>query len=554
MGPRDEAINSTTLAALRFSLLDFLDRQTLQEMQDSFVTLTGLNVMIRDENGQPLTSPTDLARRRASDELLARLLAPAEVTGDRTAAPIMLEGESLGSITVEPTPSDDSEPILPAVNAAAIQFLQLLATGIARLCAQELHLMQRVEELTALYRLSRVVAAHRDLQQILDTAAREAASVMNVTAVSIRLIDEKTQKLVPRAAYNLSEAYLKASQTMLEPDCTLFKEAMSGKVVTIADLRDDPCVTNPEAARREGLVSLLCVGLVYQGRPLGVLQLFTAERYTFSKFEIDLTKAMARLLAAAIESSHLDEERQHHRATQRQLEMAADVQRRMLPGSMPNFPPFDIAARYVPTLELCGDFYDFIGLEGHLGVAIGDVMGKGVAASLLMASVRASLRAYAQDVYDIDEIIARVNTAMVRDTLDSEFATLFYGVLDPHRLRMTYCNAGHNPPMILRNNEILYLTTGGMVVGIDPHQTYQKGIVDLQPGDVILLHTDGLADAMNFAGERFGKQRVEQALRDTVHMDARSAANHILWQMRRFTGLNKASDDTTLVVIRVNPV
>ncbi len=548
------SLESAALTAARFSLLDFLDRQTLQEMQDSFVTLTGLNVTIRDDSGRPLTQPTDLAQRRASDELLAKLLAPAEMTGDSSAAPILLEGESLGSITIEPVddPQTAASPELPAVSAAAIQFLQLLATGIARLCAQELHLMQRVEELTALYRLSRVLAAHRDLQQVLDTAAREAAGVMNVTAVSIRLIDENSQTLVPRAAYNLSEAYLRESLTMLPADCALFKEAMAGKVVTIADLANDNCVTDPGAARREGLVSLLCVGLVFQGKPLGVLQLFTAERHEFSKFEIDLTKAMARLLAAAIESSHLEEVRERNRFTQRQLDMAADVQRRMLPGSMPNFPPFDIAARYVPTLELCGDFYDFINLEGHMGIAIGDVVGKGVAASLLMASVRASLRAYAQDVYDIDEIIARVNAAMVRDTLDSEFATLFYGVLDPNRLRMTYCNAGHNPPLVLRNGEIIYLTTGGMIVGVDPHHEYTKGIVDLKRGDIVLLHTDGLADAMNFNNERFGKHRIEKALRDTIHMDARSAANHILWEMRRFTGLNKANDDTTLVVIRVN--
>src|SRR5690606_7170458 len=193
------ALESAALIASRFSLLDFLDRQSLQEMQDNFVALTGLNIAIRDETGERLTQSTDLALRRASDEMLGRLLEPAEFT-DRSAAPILLDGEPLGAITVEPVEGEGEAH--PAVSAAAIQFLQLMAGGIARLCAQELHLMQRVEELTALYRLSRVLAAHHDLQQILDTAAREAASVMNVTAVSIRLIDDKSQQLVPRAAFN----------------------------------------------------------------------------------------------------------------------------------------------------------------------------------------------------------------------------------------------------------------------------------------------------------------------------------------------------------------
>src|SRR6185369_8574133 len=110
-----------------------------------------------------------------------------------------------------------------------------------------------------------------------------------------------------------------------------------------------------------------------------------------------------------------------------------DVQKRMLPREAPNIPPFEVAARYVPSFELGGDFYDFIDLgapgSNNMGIAVGDVVGKGIAASLLMASVRSSLRAFAQDVYDIDEIMRRVNGALVRDTLSNEFATLWYGVL-----------------------------------------------------------------------------------------------------------------------------
>jgi phosphoserine phosphatase RsbU/P len=210
-----------------------------------------------------------------------------------------------------------------------------------------------------------------------------------------------------------------------------------------------------------------------------------------------------------------------------------------------------VAARYVPSFELGGDFYDFINLDGHLGVAVCDVSGKGIAASLLMASVRASLRAYAQDVYDIDEIVARVNIALVRDTLTNEFATLFYGVLDPQTRRLTYCNAGHEPPLLLRDGQITRLEVGGTVVGIDPEQEYDKGVVYLQFGDTLLLYTDGLTDAQNFNGEKFGRERINKALRETAKSTAQEAVNHILWEMRRFVGLRSSIDDTTLVVIKV---
>jgi sigma-B regulation protein RsbU (phosphoserine phosphatase) len=168
-----------------------------------------------------------------------------------------------------------------------------------------------------------------------------------------------------------------------------------------------------------------------------------------------------------------------------------------------------------------------------------------------MAAVRASLRAYAQDVYDIDEIVARVNVALSRDTLDNEFATLFYGVLDPATRRLTYCNAGHEPPLLLRQGKLSSLTAGGMIVGVDEKQEYDKGLVDLLPGDLLLIYTDGLSEAFNFAGQKFGRQRIIEAMLQTEGHSAQQALNHVLWQMRRFVGLNRSPDDLTLVCIRV---
>ena len=202
-------------------------------------------------------------------------------------------------------------------------------------------------------------------------------------------------------------------------------------------------------------------------------------------------------------------------------------------------------------MELAGDFYDFIDLEGNLGLVVGDVVGKGVAASLMMASVRASLRAYAQDLYDLDEVIARVNERLAADTLDSEFATLWYGVLDPNTLRLTYCNAGHDPPILVRNGEMHCLDTGGMIVGVDAGQTYDKAIFDLAPGDRLLLYTDGLPDAMSFDQEKFGRGRIEQAFLEAADGSATDIVNHMLWSMRRFTGLRRSLDDTTIVVVKV---
>jgi sigma-B regulation protein RsbU (phosphoserine phosphatase) len=217
---------------------------------------------------------------------------------------------------------------------------------------------------------------------------------------------------------------------------------------------------------------------------------------------------------------------------------------------MPDLPGYDLAARYVPSYELSGDFYDFVHLEHSLGIGIGDVVGKGVAASLLMAGVRASLRAFAQDVYDLDEVIARVNRTLCRDTLDSEFATLWYGTLDATTGRLTYCNAGHEPPLLLRDGKLIPLDHGGMIVGVDREQQYEKGLWDFEPGDMLLLYTDGLPDAMNPAGQRFGRERVEQLMHEVADRNANDALNHILWSVRQHTGPRRATDDTTLILVK----
>lgn len=418
---------------------------------------------------------------------------------------------------------------------------------------QQAQLQQSFNELSMLYELSMLLSSHRDLQQVLDTAAKSAAQVLKVKAASIRLLSDDGKQLHIKAVHNLSDEHLTKGPVELD-QAPLHMQALRGEMVYIEDMATDPRVLFPEDGQREGIVSILSTGMVYQGRPVGVIRLYTAHRRHFTDNEVNLLQAVAQLVAAAIHSAKLDEQTRQARLVKQQLKLAADVQRRMLPAAMPDLTGFDIAADYVPTLELGGDFYDFISLDGHVGIVIGDVVGKGVAASLLMASVRASLRAYAQDLYDISQIIQRVNIALTRDTLDNEFATLFYGVIDPAKKRLTYCNAGHNPPLLLRNGEITELDVGGLIVGIDAKAKYDMAIVHLEPGDILLLYSDGMSEAKNFDNVQFGKQRIIDAMRSAQDLpSAEAMLMHILWQMRCFTGLASNDDDTTTVLVRALP-
>lgn len=561
------------------NLTDFLDIQTLQELQDSFSDFTHFTTVIRDAKGTPLTTPTDTLQRSRGDALLEQLISPDDA-GTRLTAPIIVDGREVGSVNIEATCTlahrpdrakleqlavklgvpeskltvlmDAAEHTFAPRRAAAVQVLFLLANHLARLCYQEYQLRERLEELAALNRISTLLAGHRNLQQILDTAASSCAEALNLKATAIRLLDDSGLELVIKAVYGLSPAYLNKGPILLDKS-QVAREAFAGTVVHVQDMLTDPRVLYPEDAEREGLASFLAAPMIYRGRPIGIIQVYSAEPRAFSPYDTNLLLSIAQLSATAIENARLDEQRKEAVDVQRQLRLAADVQQRMLPNAMPDVPQFDIAARYVPSFELGGDFYDFIQLDNHLGIAVADVVGKGIAASLLMASVRASLRAYAQDVYDIDEILSRVNIALCRDTLSSEFATLFYGVLDPSTLRLTYCSAGHEPTLLLRDGVVTKLDVGGTVVGIDPNHEYEKGLVDLKPGDTLFIYTDGLCDAQNFNNQRFGRERVRESLIEAAKLSASDTLNHVLWQMRRFAGLNKRMDDLTIVTIKVKP-
>jgi sigma-B regulation protein RsbU (phosphoserine phosphatase) len=234
----------------------------------------------------------------------------------------------------------------------------------------------------------------------------------------------------------------------------------------------------------------------------------------------------------------------------------------MLPTVLPGPPGVDIAARSEASTELAGDFYDAFMIEGRVGLLVGDVVGKGVAAALMMSAVRASLRAYAHGSVEVDEVMTLTNEAMCRDTLDNEFATLWYGVLDPATGDLDYASAGHDPPFVVRvptdrpvdETDVRPLGVGGLVLGVDPVQHYAAFRHRLEPGDVLIAYTDGLTDARTFDDEKFGWSRLLHSvialLRDEPDASAERVLEHVMWDVRRYVGLREQVDDETMLVMR----
>jgi phosphoserine phosphatase RsbU/P len=566
-----------------FRLTDFMDVSTLQEIQDSFASVAGVRATISDAEGKVLTSPNptrDFVERQNAIARAEQDVPEAQKQGREYVAPIIVSGQKLGvirmSIGQQAAAATLDEPQLaklsekfgvdakaikqiakqlatnPTARAAAVQFVTMIANAVARLCFQEYELRQRLNELTTLYNVTMMLAEPRDLKKLLDRLVRAVCEVTDAKAASIRLLDPDGEQLLIKAVHNLSAQYQQKGPVRVGRN-ELDSVAWSPRGYEyVKNMATDPRVQYPQEAAREGIASMLSVGMRYKGRPIGVLRVYTAEERTFEQHEIELLKAVAAQASAAIDNQRLVEERFQTEAIERQIKMAAEVQQRMLPSYPPKVPGIDLAYTYVPCFELAGDFFDFIELpDDNHGLVVADVSGKGVPASLIMASVRAALRAQVDNVYYLYEVVRRLNAMLYRDTKPTEFVTLFYGVLDGHSRRFTYCNAGHPPAILLRNGQVTELPSDNMVLGIEPEETFRQEFVDLLPGDAVLIYTDGLPDAMNFEKQPYGKDRILKALQTVAGGSAQDIADHLLWDVRRFVGLTSRSDDLTMIVMKV---
>ena len=454
--------------------------------------------------------------------------------------------------TDEPRQAREALPVLqrrgdfPAVRTA-----RWAARMLARWCARELRAQSAAEETALIGDIAELLSGEQDLQTILDRIVAETARVMKCRFCTLRLYDPRTDELTIQAGHNISQRYL-AKGPVLRSESPIDDEALNGNVVYIEDVSRDPRFRYPDDARREGMVSVLTAGMLYRGNPVGVLRVYTSHRQRFRRVHRNLLRAVAAQAATAIVNAQLLDERMRAAETERQLALAAEVQARMVHTPPPPHPMLETAVVFEPTSHLAGDFCDFLTLaDGRLAATVGDVVGKGIPAALLMASARGALRATAQRCRDLGEVLTRLNSHVHAETSIAEFVTLLLIATDSSGRRLHYCSAGHEPLLILRDGEVLPFSEGGLVLGIRPDEKYQQCALDLHPNDFVLLYTDGAIEAANFDDELFGRQRLFDAVVQYGQMPPDQALRNILWDVRRFVGLADQADDITLVGLRV---
>ena len=310
----------------------------------------------------------------------------------------------------------------------------------------------------------------------------------------------------------------------------------------------------------------MAVPLRAKGEILGVLLLGPkASGAPYDVVEKQLLRQCAEQLTLMIENARLTTRIVEQEKLRRDVALAAEVQRRLLPDRPPEFAAGVLAALSLPARSVGGDYYDFLDLgDERIGIALADIAGKGVAAALIMAVVQASLRIVAAEGgTSLPELAAKMNAYLHRSTGSNSYATFFYAQLDKRSRQLRYVNAGHNPPYLLRpadaamvgadlQPEIRELSIGGTVLGLFPQMTYEEATVELRSGDVLVAFTDGVTEALNIAEEEFGEERLKELLRGVMHLPAAEISSRLSQGLRSWIKDTAQYDDLTFVVMKVN--
>ncbi|MGA7836831.1 MAG: SpoIIE family protein phosphatase [Ignavibacteriaceae bacterium] len=297
----------------------------------------------------------------------------------------------------------------------------------------------------------------------------------------------------------------------------------------------------------------LIVPMQMQGKTKGLI--FLSKRINnldYSESDIEFIYSVGSLAIISLENKRLFKEELEKQKMEEELELAKDIQRNLLPGSFPEFNNIDIAAVNISSKQVGGDYYDVISVDNNkYVVAIADVSGKGVPAALLMANIQAFLKTICRQQIGISEATGLINDLLCENITDGKFITFFWTIVDDENKIIKYVNAGHNPPLLIRDGEIKKLELGGMILGVmKTDYAYKSEEIKLQPGDTLIMFTDGITEAMDKARNEYSDERLEQLAVKLYKKSAQEILDAIRDDVESFTKGATQSDDITLLVLK----
>jgi sigma-B regulation protein RsbU (phosphoserine phosphatase) len=327
-----------------------------------------------------------------------------------------------------------------------------------------------------------------------------------------------------------------------------------GNSLLVRDARLDQALAERMSIVEQQVRSILAVPLQTEKGVIGLIYLDSPHFiHEFTKDDLNLLTMMSNIAAIRIEHARLAEVEQAERLLAKELEQAAEIQRGLLPKQAPEIPGVDLAGYNSPCRTVGGDYYDFLPYEdGRVAILVADVAGKGMPAAMLMSNLQARVQVLFDDPTNLAALITRLNRIIAKNCPSNRFISLFAGIYDTKTGDMVYCNAGHNPPLLVRcGGSVEELESTGVILGILPNAKFEQRTAHLEVGDVVVLFSDGVTEACGpNSDEQFGEERLGKVFTEAVCSSAQEVCDKVQQRLTDWMGSSPPVDDITLVIAR----
>ena len=461
------------------------------------------------------------------------------------AVPLIAKNKVIGVLDVEAAQAnaftDEHKQLLTL-------FASRIAVGIenARLYTQ---VARQARQLTLLTEISRELTSVLNVDQLLQRIADLVTRIIDYQMFSILLVDPTGTVLQHRFSLRFKESVHLKHEIPIGQGL-VGHAAQSGQAVLAPDVSKDPryIKANPETR------SELCIPLIYKDKVIGVLDIEHTRRGYFNEDHVRIMTTMAAQVAIAIENATLYERiaRQEQRL-EHDFALARELQFRLLPPKLPRLKHAEVAARFSPARQIGGDLYDFLKYSGHgnIGIAVGDVSGKGAPAAIYAALVSGITRSHCAEEPSAAGMLEAINLSLAERPIDGQYVSMIYALWDDSQRHLQVANSGLPRPLHLRDRKFTEIPVTGLPIGLFSSATYDESNLRAKPGDVFLFFSDGITDATSSAGNMFGRGRLEKVVLKNADRSADEIAQAIFDAVSEHATGVEAFDDQTIVVLKV---
>jgi sigma-B regulation protein RsbU (phosphoserine phosphatase) len=404
----------------------------------------------------------------------------------------------------------------------------------------------------ALMEFGKTLPLQVELKQILNSVVETISTTMHTDRVAVVLFDGKSgnevvSKNVPEECCRLNGDPNGIRSLLQETKETqpipLLKEEYNDRKVSSAEL---------DKLADSGIE--LSIPMLLQDRLIGAINVGRKRsEKVYSKEDIDLLATLAGQTAIAVENSRLYEKEKSYISVEQELKLASRIQLEWLPKEPPSIKDFDISGKTLPAKIVGGDYFDFIDIdEKRMAICVGDVSGKGLPAAMLMAHLQSILKSQSLIIREPKDCVKQTNKLLFKSTTSDMFVTLFFGILNKKDGSFTYCNAGHNYPILYTAavTKPSFLKTGGLILGFKENAAYEQETIKLNHGDLLVMYSDGITDEFNPQGDQFGEDRLIDSINGCKDKNSAEIIDKIMNEVVLFGGTMPQSDDMTMVVLK----